>query len=215
MYAREGRPARRRRWLPGLLYSFLLSLRRSWNAGRDDGSFPRPEPGGQAAARLARLRQHPPTSAQPGSAEPNPDPAEAPRHTERELACALELLSPVLSAHDPDLSQLRASPLGQALTRHLHARYPNLEEYQDLILAELVESTRDDDGQRALAEDPSAMVELAVRRAMVCLAEVRVALRRAVRCELVAMGARPPGDPAQAMGDVSPAPAAKPPPHAS
>jgi hypothetical protein len=113
------------------------------------------------------------------------------------VACALSLLSPALSAQDPDLSQLHQSPLGQALTQHLHARYPNLEEYQDLILAELVEATRSASGRQALVQDPDAQVDLAVRRAMLCLAQVRVALRRAVRSEL-ALDSRQPGEPARA-----------------
>jgi hypothetical protein len=112
----------------------------------------------------------------------------------------LELLSPLLSSQDPDLSQLRGSSLGQALTQHLHARYPNLEEYQDLILAELVESTRAPGGRQALVENPDVQVDLAVRRAMVCLAQVRVALRRAVRCELAAPCAVRPRDQAPGPG---------------
>lgn len=118
------------------------------------------------------------------------------------MACALELLSPLLWAEDPDLSQLRGSPLGRTLASHLDERYPNLQEYQDLILAEVVEATRAPGGLQALAENPDVMIEQAVRRAMVCLAQVRVALRRAVRCELAAGRGGPP-DPARPPGDPS------------
>lgn len=175
-------------------------MRRTWDAGRVDAPNFGQEPGGQGAARpsLAARRRRQALA----DAPPPPPPTAAPSgNGSAELSCALELLSPLLWAQDPDLSQLRGSALGQALAQRLHARYPNLEEYQDLILAELVESTRAPGGRQALSENPDAMMDQAVRRAMVCLAQVRVALRRAVRCELAAPGAvRPPDQAAPPNG---------------
>lgn len=169
-------------------------MRRTRDAGRVDALNLGHEPEGQGAARpsLAARRRRQALAGAP----PPPTPAAQPSgHDSTALSCALELLSPLLWAQDPDLSQLRGSPLGQALAQRLHARYPNLEEYQDLILAELVESTRAPGGRQALSENPDAMMDQAVRRAMVCLAQVRVALRRAVRCELAAPCAGKPREP--------------------
>jgi hypothetical protein len=163
-------------------------LRRALDAGRGDADGP------IAAPSLAHRRRQAAIRVQ---AEPPQEPPAA-RDSAAEVAYALSLLSPALSSRDPDLSQLHQSPLGQALTRHLHACYPNLEEYQDLILAEVVESTRTPSGQRALLQDPDVQIDLAIRRAMVCLAQVRVALRRAVRSELAALDSPGPGDPAPA-----------------
>jgi hypothetical protein len=172
-------------------------LRRVLDAGRGDVDGPIVAPGGLGrppTPSLARRRRQ--AAIRDQAVTPQEPPAA--RDSASEVAYALSLLSPALSSQDPDLSQLHQSPLGQALTRHLHARYPNLEEYQDLILAEVVESTRTPSGQLALIQDPDAQVDLAVRRAMVCLAQVRVALRRAVRCELSALDSSGSSDPARA-----------------
>ncbi len=101
-----------------------------------------------------------------------------------EIARCLARLSPSLEMHGADMAELYENPLARALARHLDIHYPNLKEYQGLILAEIVELTMTGSDRRSLAQDPNAFIEMAIKRAMVCLAQVRVALRRAVREEL-------------------------------
>jgi hypothetical protein len=80
-----------------------------------------------------------------------------------------------------ELEDLAGCPLGRAIERYLALRYPHLKELEDLILAEAGYLLSSDLGRQLLVVDPGEFVEAAVRRAVITVAETRVALRQAVR----------------------------------